>query len=196
MTQDDPLTKTLSDLSLMIAESQQDSNKKNTILISFGNCSPDPFWVKDLDGKYVHVNKAMCDMFELTEAELIGRTATDIIDEADWIDFSPILIEVHDETTLERNEPCMFHEEGLAHGQKFMLLSNRAPWHDGEGKILGIVGTARNISEREYIGKELYAKFVDFEHRITNMKDAETLANLISELRSYLDRHKDFSNGN
>ena len=190
MTQD-PLEKTLSDLSTMIAESQQESNKKNSILLSFGNCSPDPFWVVDLKGRYVHCNQRVCELFSLTEEEIIGHTICELVDYRPDVDIDTGVLQIQDEVVLEREDVCTFYVQGKIRGKPFMYLAKKSRWIGADGEVLGTVGTARDISEREVLGNKIYNKLCSFERKITDIKQAEEFANIISEYRSFIDRHKD-----
>ncbi len=191
MTTDDQLTKTLSDLSTMIAESQQESNKKNSILLSFGNCSPDPFWVVDLKGRYVHCNQRVCELFSLTEEEILGHTICELIDHRPDVNLDTEVLQIQDEVVLERDDVCTFYIQGSIGGKPFMYLSKKAKWIGVDGKVHGTVGTARDISERDFVGNKIYEKLCNFERKLTDIKQAEEFANIISDYRSFIDRHKD-----
>ena len=125
---------------------------------------PDMLWVKDLDGKYIYANKAICDgllmakdtrepigkgdvFFALRERELHK-------DKPDWHTFGELCFN-SDIDVIEKDKAMKFEEYGNVKGKLTYLEVYKAPFYDQNGKIIGTVGAGRDITELKKIQKNL-----------------------------------------
>ncbi|MBP1628851.1 MAG: hypothetical protein H6Q00_3326 [Holophagaceae bacterium] len=106
---------------------------------------PQPLYYKDAEGRYLGCNGAFVDYLGIPKADLIGRTLRDPV--------PPGLAPTHYETdmevmsqgrclTLETEVPC-------ADGSPRTTIESRAPFFDIEGRVVGIVGTLLDITDRK-----------------------------------------------
>ena len=125
---------------------------------------PDMLWVKDVEGRYLFANKAICESLLMAKdtSEPIGKTdvffalrerATQPGNE-DWHTFGELCFN-SDEVVIENNTPMRFEEYGNVKGQLLYLEVHKAPFHDEEGNILGTVGSGRDITEMMQMKEEL-----------------------------------------
>ncbi|MDD2567463.1 MAG: PAS domain-containing sensor histidine kinase [Thiovulaceae bacterium] len=117
---------------------------------------PDMLWVKDLDGKYLYANQAICEGLLMAKdtQEPIGKT--DIFfamrereahkENPDWHTFGELCFN-SDLIVIENNKPMKFEEFGNVRGKMLYLEVYKAPFYDKEGKILGTVGAGRDITQ-------------------------------------------------
>ena len=122
---------------------------------------PDMVWAKDIHGKYLFANKAICEnllMAKDTE-EPIGKTDVFFAlrerekhkDKKNWHTFGELCFD-SDEIVLETMKPARFEEYGNIKGKLLYLEVHKAPFFDEEGRLLGTVGSGRDITE-EVIAK-------------------------------------------
>jgi formate hydrogenlyase transcriptional activator len=104
----------------------------------------DSVFVKDLDGRYLAINSA--------GAHYVGRPAPEIIGRADAELFPPetaARIVEHDRRVVQTGQGCSF-EVALPVGDlPRVFLSTKTPYRDAQGRIAGLVGISRDITERK-----------------------------------------------
>ncbi len=107
---------------------------------------PDLIWLKDTKGVYLKCNPSFERLCGVKESEIVGKTTYDFVDK-DLADSRT----KSDQKTLETNKPC-FYEEFMTFaddGYQGWFEITKTPVFDKEGKILGVLGIARNITERK-----------------------------------------------
>ncbi len=117
---------------------------------------PDMLWVKEVDGKYLYVNQAICDGLLMAKDtnEPIGkndlffalRERESHSDKPDWHTFGELCFN-SDLIVIENNKPMKFEEYGNVKGELLYLEVYKAPFYDKDGKIIGTVGAGRDITE-------------------------------------------------
>ena len=104
--------------------------------------SEGPVFVKDTRQRYLFVNEAA--------AALIGRRPADVLGRRDSeLEPGPesLAWEENDRVCLDRDLPTMFREtQKSADGERSFLVSKH-PLHDTRGRISGLVGAARDITD-------------------------------------------------
>lgn len=125
---------------------------------------PDLLWAKDLKKKYLFANKAICDKLLIADdtSEPIGKT--DIFfakrerakqpQNPAYHTFGEICSD-SDEVIFKNKSEGKFEEYGNVRGQFIFLDVNKAPIIDSEGNMIGIVGSARDITKEKQIEKDL-----------------------------------------
>lgn len=114
---------------------------------------PDAVYVKDLKGHYLIDNEA--------HMRLLGADSINGIRGKTVFDFLPedSAREVHedDENILATGNPVLSREEGhrMRKGVQKWFSTTKVPLRDTEGKILGIVGIDRDITERKEAEEKL-----------------------------------------
>jgi PAS domain S-box-containing protein len=104
----------------------------------------DVIYVKDREGRYVMINSA--------GARVFGRSPEEVIGKKDLELFSPETacpIMERDSQVLASGK-TQTHEGALTTlGEMRTYLATKAPWRDHQGNIIGIIGIARDITERK-----------------------------------------------
>jgi len=139
-------------------------NLGQDILRTLTDNLPDMLWVKDVDGRYLFANQAICDSLLMAEdtSEPIGKTDVFFAlreratrtDNKDWHTFGELCFN-SDEVVIQNNTPMRFEEYGNVKGKLLYLEVHKAPFHDEHGNILGTVGSARDITEMMQMKEEL-----------------------------------------
>ena len=143
----------------------KDLKKNNSELLNLLTLHlPDMLWVKDLDGIYMYVNKAICDglLMAKNTQEPIGKS--DIFfalrereihkDNPDWHTFGELCFN-SDIDVIEQDRAMRFEEYGNVKGELMYLEVYKAPFYDEDGKMIGTVGAGRDITKLKKIQTDL-----------------------------------------
>ncbi len=125
------------------------THQSNNILSSILKALPGSIYWKDTNGVYLGCNDAMLEMTGMSS--IIGKTDFDM----PWADSAHVLRE-NDQRVITLNSPLEIEETvKLASGEELVSLSRKAPLHNEDGQIIGIIGTSLNITQRKEIESRL-----------------------------------------
>lgn len=149
-----------------ITEMKEQQNKlsknieKYKSLYSFVNMMadhvPDLIWAKDLSGKYIFVNQATCKIFlGIDNAEYpIGKTTQFFIDQqknTDRLFFSDGSFEKFEQHVTHSLQPSRTVREGVYNGKTMFLDILIAPFYNEDKELIGLVGSARDITREKLL---------------------------------------------
>ena len=129
------------DLALALQRSEQE----RTFLRNLTDTFPDLVWIKDPNGIYLGCNPHFERLYGHKESEILGRSDTDFVP-ADQAEF----FRRNDLAAMSAGQPCV-NEEWLtfaADGYRGLFETTKVPMHDAQGRLLGVLGVARDITER------------------------------------------------
>ncbi|MEG4088088.1 PAS domain S-box protein [Microcoleus sp. Pol12B4] len=139
-----------------LAEVESSQNLLRTVI----DATPDCIFVKDRNLRYTLVNAGFAAAFGKTQAEIIGKDDTEI-----GISVDRIFANFHAETDSENQiqnfrggnhlAPASNDLATLADGQVHTFDTQKLALKDAEGNILGMVGFARDITDRRKSEQEL-----------------------------------------
>ena len=138
--------------------------KSETLLKLITENLPDLLWIKDLNGKYIYANDITCKIFlNALPSGAIGKN--DIYfakkerdrfpNSPNWHTFGENCAE-SDLKVLENLEPVTVKECGTIRGVLRHFEINKAPFYDEDGKLIGIIGIARDITSQAILEEENY----------------------------------------
>jgi diguanylate cyclase (GGDEF)-like protein/PAS domain S-box-containing protein len=120
---------------------------------------PDLVWVKDLDGRHVRCNPQFERVLGITHDRAIGKT--------DYELFAPEIADLHlagDRRAIETGKLQLEeHEMPGPDGRVLWFEVLKAPLRDETGKPTGVVGIARDVSERRKVDEQLRVAATAFE---------------------------------
>jgi PAS domain S-box-containing protein len=101
-------------------------------------------WVKDLQGRFVFVNRPTCELFGLPAEVMIGRTVFELFPRDAAAGYS-----ANDEAVLQGGAPVEVEEEAVVGGSRRTFLSRKFPIRDASGNVSGIGAMCVDITERK-----------------------------------------------
>ena len=119
---------------------------------------PDSIFAMDAEGRKTLTNPAdLAFMGRQSEAEVLGKTDAELFPSVQFSKEQLAGYLTADERVLKNDLPMMQIEEQVqnAAGEQRWLLTSKIPLHDPHGKVIGLVGIARNITERKQLEEKL-----------------------------------------
>ena len=106
-----------------------------------------------LDGRFLRVNRALCDLLGRSEAELLDCTIADLAEPGD----DPVLRNLGRAATAEGAQTSFQVERSCrrADGSRLDLLISAALLHDADGRHLGFFGQVQDLTERNRAARQL-----------------------------------------
>ena len=131
---------------------EQELLKSETRLHTLVNTIPDLVWLKDLNGIYLSCNPTFERFFGKKESAIVGKTDYDFVDK-DLADF----FREHDRRAMAAGGPSINEEEltFADNGYKGLFETIKSPMYNADGDLIGVLGIARDISERKNAENEL-----------------------------------------
>ncbi len=126
--------------------------------------SPDYLYVKDRDSRFVTVNENMIRLYRFrTTAEMLGLSDFDLHPQR-------LAEELYhrEQEVMRTGVPlidCLEHIEGRD------LLASKVPLRDREGRVIGLAGVTRDITERTALERELRESKNLLSHAMSGMSD-------------------------
>jgi PAS domain S-box-containing protein len=102
--------------------------------------------LKDLQGRYLLVNRRYEELFHLTHTDVLGRTDYDLfpVEVADQF-------QANDRAALAAGLPMTFEEFALHDDGIHSYISIKFPLHGPDGAVTGVCGIATDITERKQL---------------------------------------------
>jgi len=148
--------------------------RERYLLDSLMDSVPDAIYFKDATGRFVRVNAAMARRLgAVSSRDAAGKSARDLLPEP-----QARALELWDDRALSGVvQPYREEQYEDQRGGQSWFMSTRQPLRDREGKIVGMLGVARDISEQKRAEDEI---------RLAVRRRDEFLAMLSHELRNPL----------
>ncbi len=104
---------------------------------------PDPIFLYDTDDNFLYVNKAFADFHGLVQDEIKGKHISDIFPES----IAELYKQEHNLVKKNLTEKLTEYDLKDINGNEVISLSYVKPFINKNGKILGVIGFARNIRD-------------------------------------------------
>lgn len=126
------------------AELERDSSEQR--LRAILDNSPTVIFLKDLQGRYLLVNRRHEELFHIPRADMLGRTDKDIFP-ADTAG----QLQANDRAVLEAGKPLAVEEQVPHDDGIHSYLSIKFPLEGPDGRVTGVCGIATDITERRQL---------------------------------------------
>ena len=139
------------------------------LLDTISNSSTDVIFAKDLQGRYL--------LFNREAARVLGTKAQEVLGKDDRQLFPPgqaALIMANDREVMSGGRCLTFQEELTTADGDISFMATKGPLHDPEGKVIGLFGISRDVSEIRRAEKERQLT-VDFLRLVNESRDVNGL---------------------
>jgi diguanylate cyclase (GGDEF)-like protein/PAS domain S-box-containing protein len=136
-------------LLLTVSRELEESEQQKQLIL---HAIPDLVWLKDADGHYQMCNPVFESFFGAPESAILGKTDFDYVD-ADLADS----FRQKDLEAMLAGQPIRSEEwvRFADEGYPALLEILKTPLRDSNGRVLGVLGIARDITEREHASRQL-----------------------------------------
>ncbi|WP_325166967.1 PAS domain-containing protein [Stenotrophomonas sp. S39] len=137
---------------------QAERDQAQALLRSFVEAAPGVMYAKDRQGRLLIGNSGTTELIGRTPAEYVGRTDAELL--ADPAQAAAVM--ATDERIMASGQSEQLEEEiNFSDGRRAWWLSTKAPLRNGNGEVIGLVGTSLDITDR----KSAEADRLDLEER-------------------------------
>lgn len=143
--------------------------------------SLDAVYCKDLRGRYMIINKYGAKILGLPKEKIIGRTDSEIVTKK-----LAKTLEANDAEVLTKKEPIIFEEIIPIDGQDCTFLTSKAPYWNEKGEVMGIIGIARDISDRKKTENLIRENEQRFKELFTNMRSGVCIFKPIEDNKNFV----------
>jgi PAS domain S-box-containing protein len=137
-------------LTRALKQRQDEALRNASLLRNIVDSSTDAIFAKDADGRYALLNAAAERTLRRGRDEALGRRDDDL--------FPPAVarqIRENDLEIMQQGEVVTIDEPLETHGGHIALLTTKGPLRDAEGRVTGVFGIARDVTERARVAAEL-----------------------------------------
>ena len=155
-------------------------SRERDLLRTLMDSLPDLIYIKDADGRFVTVNRAMLNLWGISNVDrVVGKTPFRFAPE----DLAATYV-AEDQEVLQQGRPIVDREEKVigCNGETLVYSTTKVPLRDPDGQVTGLVGIDRNITNRKRNEEELRQSRRDAE--AANQAKSEFLANMSHEIRT------------
>jgi len=135
---------------------------------------PDLIWSKDLEGRFLFVNQAMCDNLIMCDRpdKALGKTDMFFAEQqrnaGHEHTFGEKCID-SDAIIKEKRAPGRFLEDGLVSNKYLVLDVHKAPFLNEDGEMIGTVGCGRDVTKEKETEEALQESEFRFRRMVENM---------------------------
>ena len=136
-------------------KSEQALRESQALVQAVLNGVPDPIFVKDRESRVLLANPATLELIGKPAEQVLGKKDTEFYDEPE---VGRAIIE-NDRRVMETGQAQVIEERVIQPGEppesERIFLSTKTPYRDAEGQVIGILGIAREITERKQRERKL-----------------------------------------
>jgi PAS domain S-box-containing protein len=132
---------------------EEDLRASQRLLKTVFDTIPHSVFVKDRQGRYTVVNRALTEVWQTPAEQIIGQK---VIVQSLRPAHEAEKTQQSDREVMESDRPAAFvRNQTLLDGRMHRLRMKKTPLHDEQGGVIGLVGTLEDITEQERAEREL-----------------------------------------
>jgi PAS domain S-box-containing protein len=130
---------------------EADLRQSQALLQAVTEGSPDPIFIKDRQSQLLMANPATLALIGKPAGQVIGKT------DAEFYDIREVGLAImeNDRRIMESGQTEVVEEQVITADHKRTYLSTKTPWRNAEGEVIGLLGVARDITDRKEKEKQL-----------------------------------------
>ncbi len=165
-------------LYLLIRRGERSLRESYALLSSIIEGTTDAIFVKDIQGRYGLINTSGAQRLGKSAAEIIGTDDRDYVSAEDFIQ-----LQATDRAVLSAKMPQQLEETVTMQGQTLTYLTTKYPLCNVGGEVEGLIGIARDITERQRMKQEREALLQELQRRNRELEALNLVtANAVSTL--------------
>ena len=141
---------------LAIAQSELAVQKENsrvlTLLATIVDNSTDAIYAKDLQGRYLLANRETARILGVSAERMIGQDDVALFPQA-----QAEMLRANDCCVIAGNQVITSEETLVSVDGVRAFLDTKGPLHDGDGRVVGMFGISRDITERKAVEEAVMA---------------------------------------
>jgi len=165
---------------------QQRLQESRRLLQAILDNSPTVIYVKDLNGRYLLVNRRFAQIFQVAEDDVLGKTDFDIFPAELAASMRAL------DARVVANRSASMDEETVSYdGGQSTYLSVRSPLLSHAGNVFAVCGIATDISQRKEVESRLRAQLARLSllHRISRaIAERQSLPSILEAVISHVER--------
>jgi two-component system sensor histidine kinase/response regulator len=130
------------ELEQRVIERTQQWRESSELLQGVMDGATDAIFVKDIEGRFLLFNRAAARFVGRQPEDVLGKHVADLFGEE-----AASKIREYELQVMQGGESSTVEEILLANGQERTFLSTRNPYRDEQGKVLGLIGISRDVTE-------------------------------------------------
>ena len=176
------------------AQDHNSQRESESLLSALIQAIPDLIWLKDAGGTYLLCNEAFERYFGAPQASIVGHTDHDFVAAALADSFR-----FHDEAAMTADRPTA-NDEWLTFapdGRRGLFHTLKTPVRGADGALIGVLGVAREITERKEAETRLIASELRYRRLFETAKDGililDASTGMVVDVNPYLIERLGFS---
>lgn len=106
--------------------------------------SPSMIFLKDVEGRFITINRSLEELLGITRDELKGKTDYDLFPKEVADRYRE-----HDRRVVETGRAIQVEEVAILQGREYIFLANKFPLHDEQGNIYAVCAISHDITEHK-----------------------------------------------
>jgi two-component system cell cycle sensor histidine kinase/response regulator CckA len=144
--------------------------ESEALLRAITDGTPDPVFLKDRGGRWLFANPGTLRAIGRTLAQVLGKTDLEIYDDRSLAE----ALMATDRRIMERGQGEAVEEQVEGPNGQRIYLSTKSPLRDAAGQVIGVIGVARDVTDRKRAERELLAA----EERVRQAEKLESVGRL------------------
>ncbi len=146
---------------------EEDLSRRGQLLRTVIETSPDPVFVKNHESQVLFANPATLRAIGRPVEQVVGHSDREFYEDPSL----GIAIEENDRRIMESGVEEVVEEAVPSPDGERVFLSTKTPWRDSTGRVIGLVGIARDITQRKRVEEALRSSERRFRTLIEHASD-------------------------
>ncbi|MEA3289357.1 MAG: ATP-binding protein [Campylobacterota bacterium] len=167
-----------------VEEETKQLEKQKNFLNTLIQTIPIPLFCKDIDGKYIDVNKSWCEFTGFTKEEVLGKSVYDVAPK----EIADIYHE-QDLKVLNLEENPQVYESSVTNKlskDKYDVIFNKSAFFDEKGAVAGLIGTVMDLTKIKQLEKEKIEREKQYFEKSKMADMGEMMGNIAHQWRQPL----------